>query len=101
MWDDWIAARNAATFKALFPEFTRASDALVLSRIGMAAERTPEDIWLDLEPQGHAYLTAHLICMLPEAKDLRLEMNPGQSPYGVERDRLAAVVSSGFRTAGV
>lgn len=98
-WTAWEASRTAATFKAIFPEFSRATDALVLSRITMAEQRTEVEVWGDLHSQGVAWLTAHLLCLLPEAKDLRLDQGDGMTPYGRERDRLARVVSSGYRVA--
>ncbi len=92
---------TAAEFKVLFPEFSRASDALVESRLLWATDRTPEDVWGDLQDQGIAWLTAHFLCLLPEAKDMRKGEKPGESMYGRERSRLALVVRGGFRVAGL
>lgn len=92
---------TAAEFKALFPEFSRASDALVTSRLEWAEARTPSDIWGDLQDQGIAWLTAHFLVLLPEAKDMRKGEKAGESIYGRERQRLALVVSGGFRVAGL
>ena len=100
-WDAWGADPTPATFRVIFPEFSRASDALVSSRIAMAEARTPLDIWGDLRPQGLAWLAAHLLAMAPEAKDMRKGEKPGETMYKGQRDHLALVVSSGFRVAGL
>lgn len=87
-------------FKANFPEFTNASDALVQVRLDWAYERTDSTIWGDKLDQGAQWLTAHMLSLLPEAKDLRKGEKPGESMYQRERHRLNRVVSSGFRIAG-
>lgn len=99
-WTAWAAAQTPATFRAIFPEFAGATDALISSRIVMAYDRTPADVWEDLQAQGHAWLAAHLLCLLPGSRDLRLGEAPGESMYGRERLRLERVVSSGFRVPG-
>lgn len=99
-WTAWEAAQTPATFRVIFPEFTGASDALVESRIAMAAERTDAEVWGTLVYQGIAYLAAELLSLLPGAKDLRLE-GGAESVYGRERKRLEGIVSSGFRIAGL
>jgi hypothetical protein len=96
---------TAAEFKALFPEFQRTADALVESRIAWAVLRTPVDIWGDLQSQGIAWMAAHFLALLPEAKNLRKNMKSDadgldSTSYGKERKRLNTIVSSGFRTAG-
>lgn len=100
-WTAWIAAQTPATFRAIFPEFTGASDALISSRIVMAYDRTPEDVWNTLQPQGMAYLCAHMLALLPGGKDMRLGEPAGESMYGRERARLEGIVSSGWRVAGL
>lgn len=91
---------TAAEFKALFPEFAKAPDALVTSRLLWASHRTPADVWGDHQPEGLAWLTAHFLALLPEGKEMRKGEKPGESMYLRERMRLGAVVSSGFRVAG-
>ena len=91
---------TAADFKALFPEFAKAPDALVSSRLVWSANRTPAGIWGDHQAEGQAWLTAHFLCLLPEGKEMRKGEKPGESMYLRERLRLGAVVSSGFRVAG-
>lgn len=90
-----------AAFKALFPEFASAPDAIVQSRITWAEVRTPEDVWGEHREQGLALLVAHLLAQLPQSKDMRLGEKPGETMYGRERDRLARLVASGFRIAGL
>lgn len=91
---------TAAEFRDLFPEFSKASDTLIESRISWAEDRTPSDIWGDKQTQGIAWLAAHFLCLLPEAKDLRKGEKPGETPYGRERARLNRIVSSGYRAVG-
>lgn len=94
---------TAAEFKALFPEFVNASNDLVTSRILWAEARTPADVWGEdsLREQGIAFLTAHFLALLPNAKDMRKGEKPGESMYLRERTRLSRIVSSGFRVAGI
>lgn len=88
-----------AEFKALLPEFTGAPDALVQSRLTMAEPRTPLDIWGDLQDQGILYLTAELLCLLPQARPMAIA-DGAANPYRAERRRLEVIVSSGFRVTG-
>lgn len=89
-----------AELRALFPEFTRATDALIQSRIDWATARTPADIWGDKRDQGIAWLAAHFLALAPGSEDMRKGEKPGETSYGRERKRLNVQVSSGFRTAG-
>jgi hypothetical protein len=90
-----------AEFKAAFPEFATAADALVQSRLTWAEARTPEDIWGDLQDQGIGFLTAHFLAMLPGGKEMRKGERPGETMYLRERQTLQPIVSSGFRIAGL
>lgn len=99
-WEDWSSAQTSANFRVIFPEFAKASDALISSRIAMAGARTPADVWNILEAQGIAWLTAALLVNDPAAKDMRKGEKAGDSSYARERRFLETVVSSGFRTAG-
>lgn len=89
-------ALSLSEFRDLFPEFTLASDTLVQNALDRAALRTPANVWGDLEDQGHGYLTAHLLCILPGAKDMRIGKD-GSNLYEKERKTLERIVSSGFR----
>lgn len=94
---------TASEFKALFPEFANAPDALVDSRIAWAASRTPSATWGDLYEQGLAFLVAHFLAELPAGKDMRKGEKPGETMYLAERQRLARIVgsSSATRLAGL
>ena len=83
----------------MFPEFANAPDPLVTVRIGWATLRTPIEIWNALQEQGIAFLTAHYLAILPNAKDMRKGEKPGESMYLRERQNLELMVSSGFRVA--
>jgi hypothetical protein len=97
-WTAWEATQTPATFRAIFPEFTRASDAMISSRIVMAYARTESSVWGDLHAQGVAWLAAHLLCHLPGSQDMRRDSDGG-TIYGDERDRLGRTVASGYRAA--
>lgn len=99
--DAWAEERTAATFKAIFPEFSGCPDALVTARIAMAEQRTPAGVWGVHEDQGVLWLTAHMLALLPGSKDMRLGEPAGETMYGRERKFLERIVSSGFRVAGL
>jgi len=88
-----------AEFKIAFPEFARALDPLVTSRIAMAEQLTPLSVWGALQVQGVQWMTAHLLTQAPEARDLVKGSRDGSSPYGKHRTFLEGIVSSGFRVA--
>lgn len=91
---------TSAEFKILFPEFAAAPDTLVESRLAWAGARTPVAVWGDKQEQGAAFLAAHLLALLPSAKDMRAGEEKGVTMYSRERERLEGVVSSGYRVAG-
>lgn len=95
-----MALLDLAGFRAQYPEFDGAPDALVTTLLGYAAERTPEDIWGDLQEEGHGLLTAHLLSLRPEGRDMRLSRDGVESIYGHQRMHLNRIVASGFRVTG-
>lgn len=92
-------ALSLSEFRTLYPEFDGAPDAIVQGCLDYAEARTPVDIWGDLEPEGHGLLAAHLICMRPEGRDMRLEGGL-ETIYSKQRAHLNRVVASGFRVTG-
>jgi hypothetical protein len=86
-----------AQFVEEFAEFARAAPALVDAKLAEAYRRTPERIWGDLTDDGAKYLAAHLVAQSPYARELKLVDKDGQTRYGMQREHLAIVVSSGFR----
>ena len=90
---------TAAEFRAIFPAFSRASDALIEERLAQAERRTPGAIWGDLQEDGVKYLAAHLLALEPQARDLAKGERFGESAYGRERLFLETIVSSGHRVA--
>lgn len=88
-----------ADFRARFPAFSRASDPLISDRLDTAERRTPVAIWGALQEDGVKYLTAHLLTLEPEARDLAKGERPGESVYLRERQILERIVSSGHRVA--
>jgi hypothetical protein len=96
-----MALLDLKRFRAQFPEFEGASDVVVSYVLDQAGRRTPAGIWGDLQEEGHGLLTAHMLCLRPEGKDMRLEGSGFErSLYGRERMHLNRVVSSGFRVTG-
>jgi len=94
-------ALDLKTFRAEYPEFHKAPDVVVVRVLAHAARRTPANIWGDLEDEGHGLLTAHLLAMRPEGKEMRLEgRDRKDSIYGIERQHLNRIVASGFRVTG-
>lgn len=91
-------ALDRATFLTLYPEFTRTPTAIVDAELAAASLRTPADVWGDLEDHGHGLLTAHLLCLRPEGREMRLE--GAGSIYMEARRTLNRIVASGFRVTG-
>lgn len=89
---------SLSEFRERFPEFDRASDTLVVGRIAEAERRTPADVWGALEDDGIAYLAAHLLSLLPQSRDMRVE--GFEDLYSTNRRRLARAVVGGFRVVG-
>lgn len=93
---------TVAQIRVRFPEFEDSSvtpDALIEMLIDEAESRTPSSIWGDKEDAGVRYLTAHLLALSPQARELKLSTPDGNSNYLPERKRLEAIVASGFRIA--
>jgi hypothetical protein len=88
---------TTAQFFLDFPEFSGASSVTLQKRIDWATDRTDPGVWGGKTEQGIAWMTAHFMALLPEAKDMRQGEQPGESMYGRERARLNRLVSSGFR----
>ncbi len=96
-------ALDLKRFRMEYPEYDKAPDTVVSTILARASTRTPADIWGTLEDEGHGLLTAHLLALRPEGKEMRLKLGDGtlSSIYWPERHRLAQLVASGFRVTGV
>lgn len=94
---------SVSDIRTRFPEFDNSaitSDALITMLIDEAETRTPATIWGSKQDAGIRYLTAHLLALSPQARELKLATADGSTPYLAERQRLERIVSSGFRTTG-
>jgi hypothetical protein len=92
---------TVASLVSEFPEFARATVAMIQAKIDEAELRTPERIWGAKVDLGVKYLAAHLLAMSPFGRELKLANDDGRTIYGDERTRLERIVSSGFRVTGV
>lgn len=62
---------DLATFRLRFPEFVRASDALVSARLADAEVRAGVATGLAWQEQKIGYLAAHLLAISPGGRELR------------------------------
>jgi len=86
-------------FVVAFPEYADAPQSLMLSKLDLAKDRTPADIWGTLYVQGVLYLWAHLLAQSPQSEAMKLDGGTS-TIYKQERDRMAQSVASGYRVAG-
>jgi hypothetical protein len=91
---------SLSTFRAAFPEFKTAPDALVLEKLGEAAIEIKASVWGDFADKGQKYLAAHLIASSPYGGTARLTKDGQSTTYLLEWNRLKRIVSSGFRVTG-
>jgi hypothetical protein len=94
-------AWTVTTFRGRFGEFTNAPTAVVQAAIDEAYRRTPSNVWGGIQDDGAGYLAAHLLALSPRARDMKLANEKGETIYGTERRRLARIVASGARVAGI
>ena len=93
-------AVTTASFKIEFPEFTPTPDPTVQAKLNLAVLRTPPGIWAALEDSGVLYLAAHLLTLLPNAREMRIDNGKSPDLYMQERMRLARIVAYGRRVVG-
>lgn len=89
---------DTAAFLVHHPEFTSTPTATVQAKLDEAYRRTPAKVWGNLQDDGARYLAAHLLALLPNARDMRVGAK--EDLYHAERMRLVGVVASGFRVVG-
>ena len=98
-------AVTAASFKALYPEFGDAPDALVEGKLAEADLMTPSGVWGDLKDQGQALYTAQFLYDSPFARHMaridqgndRQGVRSDASPYYGRLRQLVQQVASGYR----
>ncbi len=98
-------AVTAASFVALYPEFSDAPEALITLKIAEADTMTPSRVWGDLKDQGQALYTAQYLYDSPFARHMarvdqgndRQGVRTDASPYVDRLRRLVQQVASGYR----
>lgn len=86
-----MAVPSVAAFKAAYPAFGNAPDALVQAKLDEAALRTSTAAWGtgDLHTMGVSLRAADLLAKTPEGRRMRLVQNDGKSIF---HDDLRALV---------
>lgn len=82
------------TFRAQYPEYATAPDALVDAYLARATARVDAGVWGALKDEGIGLLTAHLLALAPNGQFARLQSNKGETTYGKEYDRLVIQVAT-------
>ncbi len=77
------ATSASGTWRALYPEFDTAPDALVQGWLDIAANRIDTAVWGVRAGEGHCLLTAHLLATSPFGQMSRMSSAAGESVYGV------------------
>jgi hypothetical protein len=88
-----------AEFKAEFPEFNAAPDALVQAKLDDAVQLTDGAIWGALYWQGVKYAAAELLARSPFGRSMQLADNSGNTAYSADLQRLRRLVAQGFRVS--
>jgi hypothetical protein len=83
-------------FKAQFPEFANADDALVSAFLDSATLRCPVGVWGTLADEGVKWTAASLLAQSPMARSMELAAD-GTSVYDGELVRLKRTVTAGGR----
>ena len=89
------ATPTVAEFKAEYPTFANAPDALVQSRLDQAAARTNATVWGEQYAMGVMLRAADLLAKTPEGRRMRLVQNDGKSIYHEDLRTLVRRVSVG------
>lgn len=84
-------AVDVASFKARFPEFVNAGDALIAAVITEAELEVPAKVWRAKTDAGVLWLAAHKLATSPSGEAARLAN--GSSMYLAEFDRLRTQVA--------
>lgn len=94
-----MSSLSVARFKAAFPEFENATDALVQAKIDDAEGRLNERVFGTLWTQAVMYQTAHLLAASPFGRKMRLT-DGATSIYEGDLKLLRKMVTSGYRAVG-
>jgi Protein of unknown function (DUF4054) len=89
-----------ADFRSRFPEFEKAPDALVNSKLSDASDQLDHTVWGSILDQGVGYLAAHLLSRSPWGQQARLDAKDRKTTYLEAFQELQARVGAGGRLAG-
>lgn len=81
------ALMTLVEFRATYPEFSTADDALVQRFLDSSAGELDSDTWGEYLHTGHGLLTAHMLAISPMGEFARLQSDKGQSTYGAEYEK--------------
>lgn len=87
---------DTATFKAKFPEFENAPDAVVDAFITDAVVLCPDDVWGDFTDMGVELHTARSLALSPMGRGMELGSD-GMTVYDGRLAELRRIVSIGGR----
>lgn len=85
---------DVASFRARFPEFRNAPDALVNDAIVRAEISCLADRWGELQDEGVGALAAHLLALSPYGQHARLSADDTRTTYGERYEALRAEVAA-------
>lgn len=87
---------DVPAFRARFPAFNKAPDALVASKLDAAARKCDPGAWGDLRDDGIALWTAHQLTMEPEGREVRIaNAQSGTSTYEQQFNTLQSIAGFG------
>lgn len=87
---------NLAAFRAAFPEFDTADDALVNAHLDMAEGRVDSEVFGDNYDAAHGYMTAHLLAISPYGNTAKLVAKDGTTTYGKNYEGLKMQCGPGW-----
>lgn len=83
-------------FRAAYPAFNKAPDALVDAKLAIATAKCDPGAWGDLRDVGIGLWTAHQLTMEPEGREVRISnQQSGTSTYEQQFNGFAGVVGLG------
>ena len=84
-------------FRARFPEFKNATDALIDATLAEAALEIDVEVWADRYDAGHGFLTAHKLALSPFGQTARMVSAQGNTTYQKHFEDGVRQVTNGFR----
>jgi hypothetical protein len=88
---------TAAEFRARYPEFTSASDALVLAALAEAEAAVTESVWGALYTEGLGLRAAMVLASSPQGRQIRIKGGDRATIYERRFRELTSVVACGKR----